>query len=69
MFFGVSHLVMHVSDLERSARLWLGVMGFAEARRGEGYLDIDSGNVAIRLIQVPAVEARLSLRLSVRDVR
>lgn len=68
MFFGVSHLVVPVTDLERSANLWRDVMGFAEARRGEGYLDVDSGNVAIRLMQVPAVESRLSLRLSVSDV-
>ena len=68
MFFGVSHLVVPVTDLERSARLWRDVMGFAEARRGEGYLDVDSGNVAIRLMQVSAVESKLSLRLSVFDV-
>lgn len=68
MFFGVSHLVVPVTDLERSANLWRDVMGFAEARRGEGYLDVDSGNVAIRLMQVPAIESRLSLRLSVSDV-
>jgi hypothetical protein len=50
MFFGVSHLVMPVTDLERAARLWRDVIGFA-IRRGDGYLDIDYGNVAIRLMQ------------------
>lgn len=68
MFYGVSHLMLPVSDLERSAALWRDGMGFAEARRGEDYVDIDSGNVVIRLIAVPAVESRVSLRLSVRDV-
>ena len=68
MFFGVSHLVVPVTDLERAAGLWRDVMGFAVARRGEGYLDIESGNVAIRLLLVPAVESRVSLRLSVGDV-
>jgi predicted enzyme related to lactoylglutathione lyase len=68
MFFGVSHLVVPVTDLERAAALWRDVMGFAESRRGEGYLDVDSGNVAIRLMQVPAIELKLSLRLSVSDV-
>jgi catechol 2,3-dioxygenase-like lactoylglutathione lyase family enzyme len=68
MFFGVSHLVVPVTDVERAARLWRDVMGFAESRRGEDYVDIDSGNVAIRLIRVPAVEARLSLRVSVLKV-
>lgn len=40
MFFGVSHLVMPVTDLERAASLWRDVIGFAESRRGEGYLDL-----------------------------
>lgn len=68
MFFGVSHLVVPVTDVDRAARLWRDVMGFSEARRGEDYVDIDSGNVAIRLIRVPAVEAKLSLRVSVHKV-
>jgi catechol 2,3-dioxygenase-like lactoylglutathione lyase family enzyme len=69
MFFGISHLVVPVKDLERAARLWRDVMGFAESRRGEGYLDIDTGNVAIRLLQVPAIESRVSLRLTVGNVQ
>lgn len=68
MFFGVSHVVLPVTDLERSARIWREVIGFAESRRGEDYVDMDSGNVALRLIKVPAVEARISVRLSVHDV-
>ena len=68
MFFGISHLVVPVTDLERATRLWRQVVGFAEAKRGEGYVDIDSGNVVLRLMQVPAVESKLSLRLSVGDV-
>jgi predicted enzyme related to lactoylglutathione lyase len=68
MFFGVSHLIVPVTDLERTGRLWRDVMGFAEARRGDGYVDIDSGNVVIRLIQVQAIETKVSLRLTVRDV-
>ena len=32
MFFGVSHLVVPVTDLKRTARLWCDVMGFAVAR-------------------------------------
>lgn len=68
MFFGVSHLIVPVSNLERSAGLWRDVMGFAEARRGEDYCDIDTGSVLIRLLQVAHVETRLSLRLTVLDV-
>lgn len=68
MFFGVSHVVVQVSDLERSSRIWRDVMGFAESRRGEDYVDIDTGNVVVRLLKVPAVEANVTLRLSVHDV-
>jgi predicted enzyme related to lactoylglutathione lyase len=68
MFFGVSHIVVQVTDLERSARIWRDIVGFAESRRGEDYVDMDSGNVAIRLLKVPAVESSVTLRLNVADV-
>lgn len=68
MFFGVSHLVLPVRELERSLRLWRDVMGFAEAQRGEAHVDIDTGSVLIRLHQVAAIESRVSLRLAVGDV-
>lgn len=68
MFFGVSHIVVPVTDLERSAKIWRDVIGFTESRRGEDYVDMDSGNVSIRLIKVPAVESNISVRLSVHDV-
>ena len=68
MFFGISHLVVHVVNLERAVGFWRDVVGFSEMRRGEGYVDIDSGNVALRLIQVPAVEAKVAVRLTVLDV-
>jgi catechol 2,3-dioxygenase-like lactoylglutathione lyase family enzyme len=69
MYFGISHLVVPVTDLPRAASLWRDVMGFAESRRGEGYLDIDTGNVAVRLLQVPTIETRVSLRLTVGNVQ
>ena len=68
MFYGVSHVVVPVTDVERAARLWRDVMGFTESRKGDGYVDIDTGNVAVRLMQVPAVEAKLSLRVTVYNV-
>lgn len=68
MFFGISHLVVPVTDLERSARIWRDVIGFAESRRGEEFVDMDSGNVAIRLIKVPTVESTISVRLNVYEV-
>jgi hypothetical protein len=68
MFYGVSHLVVPVTDLQRTTNLWSEAMGFSILRRGEGYADIDSGNVAIRLMQVPTIESKISLRISVRNV-
>lgn len=68
MYYGVSHIIMPVTDLERTVSLWRDVMGFAESKRGEDYVDIDSGNITIRLIKVPTVESKISLRLSVLDV-
>ncbi|THU04112.1 DUF2621 family protein [Lampropedia puyangensis] len=68
MFFGVSHIVIPVTQLERAVGLWRDVAGFTEAKRGEGYVDIDSGNMLLRLLAVPEVEANVSLRLSVGDV-
>lgn len=68
MFFGVSHIVLQVSQLQRSEALWSGRMGFAVSKRGEDFIDIDTGNVCIRLIQVPRVETTASVRVSVPDV-
>jgi len=68
MFYGVSHIIVPVTELERSVNIWREIIGFEESRRGEEYVDMDSGNVAVRLIKVPAVESKVSLRLSVPDV-
>ncbi|GAB2459402.1 hypothetical protein GCM10027082_07740 [Comamonas humi] len=68
MFFGISHLVLPTTNLERAALLWRDVIGFAEARRGDGYVDMDSGSIVLRLAQVAAVESPVSLRLQVSDV-
>lgn len=69
MYYGVSHLIVPVTDLQRTIKLWSEAMGFSVLRRGDGYADIDSGNVAIRLMQVPAIESRVSLRIPVRNVQ
>ena len=49
MFYGVSHVVVSVSDLTRAAGLWQNVMGFTRAGQGEDFVDIDTGSVVIRL--------------------
>ena len=68
MFFGISHLVVPVTQLEQSTRLWRDIMGFTEVQRSEGHVDIDTGNVLVRLAQVPAVESSASIRVQVSDV-
>lgn len=68
MFFGISHVVMHTTDLEATARLWCQVMGFTEQARSEDHVDIDTGSAVLRLIRVPRIESKVSLRVTVRDV-
>lgn len=68
MFYGISHIVLPVAELEPNITIWHGVMGFAESRRGEDYVDMDSGNVAIRLMKVPQIESTISVRVSVGNV-
>ena len=68
MFFGISHLIVPTTQLEAATRLWCQAMGFGEVRRGDGYVDVDTGSAVLRLLQVPAVESKLSLRLQVGDV-
>lgn len=68
MFFGISHLAMPTTDLERTSRLWRDVIGFAEARRGDGYVDLETGGSTLRLMQVQIVESRVSVRVQVSNV-
>ena len=68
MFFGISHVVMPVTDLEATAGLWCQVIGFIEQRRGEDHVDIDSGSAVLRLVRVPRIESKVSLRVTVSDV-
>ncbi len=69
MFFGVSHLDVPVTDLDRAESFWGKVIGLKEVKRGEGYLDLDSGSVILRLVQVPQVLRPVTVRVSVPDVQ
>lgn len=68
MFYGISHFDLQVVDLKRSRDFWSKVIGFDVSKEGEGYVELDSGNVAIRLIEVPAIEQTATIRLSVPEV-
>lgn len=68
MFFGVSHIDLPVTDLARAEHFWTGVVGFKPAKRGEGFVDIDSGSMMLRLFRVEHIEHPSTVRVSVGDV-
>ncbi len=69
MFFGVTHLDVPVCDLARSEAFWGNLIGLQKVKHGEGFVDMDSGNVILRLIQVSHVSRPVTLRVSVPDVQ
>lgn len=68
MFHGISHVDVQVTNLTQSRNFWNNVIGFSVKSEGSGFVEIDSGNVAIRLIEVPAVEQTTTIRISVANV-
>jgi catechol 2,3-dioxygenase-like lactoylglutathione lyase family enzyme len=69
MFFGVTHVDLPVTDFARAEAFWGNVIGLKEVKRGEGFIDLDSGSVILRLVQVPQVSRPVSLRVHVHDVQ
>lgn len=69
MFHGISHVDLPVSNIERACKFWCDVIGLTETKRGEGFVDLDSGNMAIRLIQVSEVKNPVSLRIPVQNLQ
>jgi len=69
MFYGISHIDLPVSNIERASKFWCDVIGLTEIKRGEGFIDLDSGNMAIRLIQVSEVKNPVSLRIPVHNLQ
>jgi catechol 2,3-dioxygenase-like lactoylglutathione lyase family enzyme len=69
MFFGVTHIDVPITDLARAVAFWGELIGLKEVKRGEGFIDLDSGSVILRLIQVQQVARPVSLRVSVPDVQ
>lgn len=68
MFHGISHVDIQTTNLEHSNKFWSEVIGFSVKSQGDGFVEIDSGNVAIRLIEVPAIEQTSTIRISVANV-
>ncbi|MEK6551736.1 MAG: DUF2621 family protein [Pseudomonadota bacterium] len=68
-FFGVSHVDVQTTDLPRALAFWGDTLGLQTAKRGEGFVDLESGTVVLRLIEVGRVERPVSVRVNVPDVR
>jgi predicted enzyme related to lactoylglutathione lyase len=68
MFFGVSHIDLPVTDFARAEAFWGKLIGLKEVKRGEGFVDLESGTVIMRLVQVPKVARPVTVRVSVPDV-
>ena len=68
MFHGISHIDLQTTNLTKSQQFWIDVIGFTVKSQGEGFIEIDSGNVAIRLIEVSAIEQTSTIRLFVASV-
>jgi catechol 2,3-dioxygenase-like lactoylglutathione lyase family enzyme len=62
------HIDYPVTSLERAEQLFTRVLGFQLKRRGDGYVDIDTGTCVVRLIKTHRVEHPVSLRIQVNDV-
>jgi len=69
MFYGVTHIDVPVTDFAGAEALWGRLIGFREIKRGEGFVDFDSGSVILRLVQVDQVTRPVSLRVNVPDVQ
>lgn len=68
MFHGISHIDLQVTDLNKTRHFWAGTIGLSVSKEGEGYLEMDSGNVAIRFIEVPNIEQTSTIRINVPEV-
>lgn len=68
MFTGISHVDLPVSNIERASTLWCDVIGLSEIKKGEGFVDLDSGNMMIRLIEVSEVKHPVTVRVIVQDL-
>lgn len=69
MFFGVTHIDVPVCNLAHSEAFWGKLIGLQKVKHGEGFVDMDSGNVILRLIEVSQVIRPVTLRVSVPDVQ
>lgn len=58
-FFGVSHIDLPVSKLDRAVRFYVDGAGLSVRARGEGWADADGGSLLVRLVEVGRAASRL----------
>lgn len=68
MFFGISHIDLPVADFVRAEAFWGKLIGLKETKRGEGFIDLESGTIILRLVLVPKVTRPVTVRVCVPDV-
>lgn len=68
MFHGISHFDLQVKDLQEAQKLWSNTIGLSIIKQGDGFVELSSGNVSLRLIEVPYIEHTATIRLNVPSV-
>lgn len=68
MFYGVSHIDIPVVDLGRSCTLYRDTLRLEMVGEGEGWVDLDSGNVRLRLLEAAAPEHPATIRVQTANV-
>ena len=66
--FGLSHIDVPVTNLERALSLYSNLLGFIEKRRGEAWVDLDTGSCTLRLIVTRKPENNVSIRVQTSTV-
>jgi len=66
--FGISHVDIPVTNLERAAQFYLAGLGFVTRQCGVGWVDLDASAVLVRLIEAPSADRRTSLRVQVASL-
>ena len=51
---GIDHVVLHVSDVERSKAFYVGLLGMSVAHEGGGHTFLHCGEQVVALFQAPA---------------
>lgn len=68
MFYGISHFDIQVTNLKKARKFWSDALQLNISKESEGFIELDSGNVSVRLIEVPRVEHTSTIRINASSV-